>query len=451
MITLAKQILMIGLGTTGFSIAKYLTFKQQAFIAYDTRQEPPRLDEFKAEFPQIEIYCEAYPVHLLDDIAKIIVSPGVAPDCSLLKEAHARKICIENDLDILADEIKKTRVVAITGSNGKSTVTSWVGEIAKQAGLSVAVGGNLGTPVLDLWLEKPNYDLWVLELSSFQLAAVRHFNITASVILNVSPDHLDIHGSMENYIAAKQRIYEFSTNLVFNRDDVNTWPKRSDVPAQSFGLSTPIHDYEWGIIQQGQDCYLARGLNVWLNVKQLKLKGKHNWQNALAVCALAYSLGMSKQEIVKGLENFTGLHHRTEWVASLNGVTYINDSKGTNLGASVAAIDGIGPTISGKIILIAGGLGKGADFTPMRQSLMRYVKHVVLIGKDAPLLAEHWQGAVEMSMSQSLQDAVEKASSVASPGDVVLLSPACASFDMFNGYEHRGQVFSQLVEDIKTC
>jgi len=448
---MAKHILMIGLGTTGFSIAKYLSFKQHAFIAYDTRQQPPRLTEFKAQFPEIEVYCEAYPSSLLDGVAKVIVSPGVAPDCAILRDARAREICIENDLDILADEIKKTRVVAITGSNGKSTVTTWMGEIAKQAGLSVAVGGNLGTPVLDLWLENPNYDVWVLELSSFQLAAVRHFNITASVILNISPDHLDIHGSMENYIRAKQRIYEFSTNLVFNRDDVNTWPKRSDVSVQSFGLSTPIHDNEWGVIQQGQNCYLARGLEIWIDVQQLKLKGQHNWQNALAVCALANLLGIGKKDIVKGLAHFSGLHHRTEWVASLNGVTYINDSKGTNLGASLAAIEGIGPTISGKIILIAGGLAKGADFTPMRQSLMRYVKHVVLIGKDAPLLAQYWQGAVEMSMSHSLEDAVDKVSCIATPGDVVLLSPACASFDMFNGYEHRGQVFSQLVEGIKAC
>jgi UDP-N-acetylmuramoylalanine-D-glutamate ligase len=226
------------------------------------------------------------------------MSPGVSPDCAILREARAREMCIENDLDILADEIKKPRVVAITGSNGKSTVTTWMGEIAKQAGLTVAVGGNLGTPVLDLWLENPNYDLWVLELSSFQLAAVRHFNITASVILNISPDHLDIHGSMENYIAAKQRIYEFSTNIVFNRDDVNTWPKRSDVTAHSFGLTTPIHDNEWGIIQQGQDYYLARGLEIWIDVQQLKLKGQHNWQNALAVCALANLLGIGKKDIV---------------------------------------------------------------------------------------------------------------------------------------------------------
>lgn len=446
-----RQTLLIGLGSTGFSIAKYLKHKNQSFCAYDTRQEPPRIEEFKKQFPDVKVFCESYPENLLQQIDRIILSPGVEHNIPILVEGRNLDITIENDLDCLYQEIKNAPVVAITGSNGKSTVTSWVGEIAKRAGLKVAVGGNLGTPVLDLWLAEHDYDLWVLELSSFQLAGLKHFHITASTVLNVTPDHLDMHGSMENYIQAKQRIYSFSENLIFNRDDPNTWPRYTVKNIQSFGLSTPTNHEEWGIISQGQKHYLAKGLDLWLDVDFLKLKGQHNWQNALATAALASFLGIEREFIIAGLKDFIGLDHRTQWVADINGVTFVNDSKGTNLGASIAAIDGIGPTLKGKIVLIAGGLGKGADFTPMRTSLTRFVKHAVLIGKDAPILAQYWKGAVDLSYALTLQEAVSQAFAMAEPGDLVLLSPACASFDMFNGFEHRGQQFSKLVQELKTC
>ena len=220
-----KDILIIGLGITGFSIARYLRYKKREFLVYDTRLEPPRLTELQHDYPDIHVYCQDYPEDLLEKVEKIIVSPGVALDIPLLQEARRRVILIENDLDCVAIEIKKKPLVAITGSNGKSTVTTWVAEIATKAGLKVAVGGNLGTPVLDLWLAAPDYDLWVLELSSFQLAAMQRIHMTASTILNISPDHLDMHASMEDYIAAKQRIFAFTHQAVFNRDDVNTWPK----------------------------------------------------------------------------------------------------------------------------------------------------------------------------------------------------------------------------------
>lgn len=446
-----KQTLVIGLGSTGFSIARYLKHKNQSFCVYDTRQEPPRLEEFKKQFPDINVFCESYSENLLQQIDRIILSPGVEHNIPILIEAKSLGILIENDLDCLFQEIKNAPVIAITGSNGKSTVTTWVGEITKRAGLKVAVGGNLGTPVLDLWLAEPDYDLWVLELSSFQLAGLKHFHITASTVLNVTPDHLDMHGSMDNYIQAKQRIYSFSENLIFNRDDSNTWPRYKVNNIQSFGLSTPTSHDEWGIVSQGQKHYLAKGLDLWLDVNCLKLKGRHNWQNALATAALASFLGIEREFIIGGLKDFVGLDHRTQWVADINGVTFVNDSKATNLGATLAAIDGIGPTVKGKIVLIAGGLGKGADFTPLRNSLSRFVKQVVLIGKDAPILEKYWNGAVEMSYASSLEQAIVKAMSYAAPGDLVLLSPACASFDMFNGFEHRGQQFAKFVEELKTC
>jgi len=446
-----KDILIIGLGITGFSIARYLRYKQREFLVYDTRLEPPRLAEFQQDYPAVDVYCQDYPEDLLEKVEKIILSPGVALDIPLLQEARRRELLIENDLDCVAVEIKKKPLIAITGSNGKSTVTTWVAEIATKAGLKVAVGGNLGTPVLDLWLAASDYDLWVLELSSFQLAAMQRIAMTVSTVLNVSPDHLDMHASMEDYIAAKQRIFACTPQAVFNRDDVNTWPKYNVRHLESFGLSTPTRDSEWGILCQGQQKFLAKGLDPWIDVAKLKLKGQHNWQNALATCALAHMAGISKQNILAGLEDFGGLHHRTEWVACIDGVTYINDSKGTNLGATWAAINGIGPTIEGQIVLIAGGLGKGADFTPLRASLSRFVKHVILIGHDAPILEQCWQDAVKLSHAASLKEAVEQSAAIAIEGDLVLLSPACASFDMFKGFEHRGQQFSQLVLELQSC
>lgn len=445
-----KKILLIGIGVTGFSMARYFTYKKQPFMIYDTRLHPPQVEEFKHQFPHVEVYCQDYPEKLLTSVHRILVSPGVAQDCRLMEAARALGIVIENDLDCLAQEIQATPVIAITGSNGKSTVTTWVGEIAKASGLAVAVGGNLGTPVLDLFLENPNYALWVLELSSFQLANMGHFNITIGTVLNVSPDHLDMHGSMEAYITAKQRIYEFAQQGVFNREDVATIPTHGLGKVMSFGLSQPNSDLEWGLIEKNAELYLAKGQDPWLPVSRLKLKGQHNWLNAMATCALCDGIGISKAIIIEGLMAFTGLHHRTEWVADIQQVTFINDSKGTNMGATLAAIQGIGSTMKGKIILIAGGLSKDADFTPMRESLSRYVKHVVLIGKDAKILEKYWQGAVNMSHASSLEQAVELAYHQAHPGDIVLLSPACASFDMFNGYEHRGQQFVKWVKELRS-
>jgi UDP-N-acetylmuramoylalanine--D-glutamate ligase len=448
---LEKKVLVIGLGITGFSVARYLAAKNQTFVMYDTRLSPPDLELFKQQFPKIEVYCQNYPEDLLSHTSKIIISPGVDKKSPIIEEALALNLPLENDLDCLAEELKNTKVVAITGSNGKSTVTSWVSEIATLAGLKVAVGGNLGTPVLDLLLEQDNYDLWVLELSSFQLANMRHLNITAGALLNVSPDHLDMHGSMENYIAAKQQMFKFARKGVYNREDEATYPKFQLEQSESFGLTAPVKDCEWGIIERNSQAYLAKGKDLWLPTNKLKLKGKHNWQNALATSALCDMIGMDKQIILDGLEHFSGLHHRTEWVSELNGVTFINDSKGTNLGATQAAIEGIGPTISGKIILIAGGLSKGADFTPMRACLNKYVKHVILIGKDALILKKCWDGAVLMSQANTLKDAVKQSVETSSTGDVILLSPACASFDMFKGYEDRGQQFVEIVKGLSTC
>jgi len=443
---MANRVLVIGLGVTGLSVGRYLQSKNQAFMFYDTRVSPPRLAEFRQHFPDVDIYCQDFPSSAMNEIASIITSPGVAPDTKLLRDAKVLGLKIENDLDCLAKEISTTPLIAITGSNGKSTVTTWIGEIAKSAGLKVAVGGNLGTPVLDLLLAHDDYDLWVLELSSFQLAALHHLNILIGVNLNVSPDHLDVHGSLENYIAAKQQIFAFAKHGVFNREDKATLPQFSLEKQASFGLNPPTNEDEWGVIAHEREMWIACGKTAWLRTKDLKLQGQHHWQNAMATAAALKLVGMDFNLIQQGLKEFGGLHHRTEWVAEIAGVTYINDSKGTNMGATQAAVQGIGATISGKIVLIAGGLSKGADLSPLCPLLQTYVKNVVLIGQDAPILADAWQSAVDISHCQSLSDALEVSRGLAQAGDVVLLSPACASFDMFKGYEDRGQQFVNIVQ-----
>jgi UDP-N-acetylmuramoylalanine--D-glutamate ligase len=440
-----KIILVLGLGKTGFSIARYLRHLGKDFAMYDTRLNPPNLDNFKQAFPNVDVYCQNFDDALLDNVEKIICSPGVSPSESIMQRAIHRHIPIESELDCLADEISSP-VIAITGSNGKSTVTTLVGEMAKHAGLKVAVGGNLGTPVLDMLLDAHGYDLWVLELSSFQLNYMQRLKIKAATILNISPDHLDWHGSMDNYIAAKHQIFAHAEYVIFNRDDMHTHPHSVAGTLQSFGLSVPGSDREWGL----SNMELVHGDDVWISVRDLKLQGQHNWLNVLAAMALAHAAAIPKTTICEVLKSFAGLSHRTQWAGAIDGIVFINDSKGTNLGATQAAIEGIGPTISGKLILIAGGLGKGADFSPLRGALQHYVKKVILIGKDADLLAQYWEGATHLQKADSLKEAVIEAHASAEQGDLVLLSPACASFDMFKGYEHRGEAFVKYVKELMT-
>jgi UDP-N-acetylmuramoylalanine--D-glutamate ligase len=443
---MSKKILILGLGKTGFSIARHLKNQGLEFIAYDTRPHPPALNQFQQLYPDVEVYCHDYPHHFLDNIEKIISSPGIALHEEILQEAMKKGLRLENDLDCLM-ALVKAPIIGITGSNGKSTVTTLVGEMCQAAGMKTAVGGNLGTPVLDLFYENPHYDIWVLELSSFQLLHMQSLRLKAATILNLSPDHLDYHGSMSAYAAAKQRIFENTEMLVFNREDLETFPKMQASFQESFGLSEPI-THEWGLKATSQGKVIAYENQTFIALSDLKLTGLHNSLNVMAACALARFVGVPDKCILKVLKNFSGLEHRTQWVAQRDGVIYINDSKGTNLGATYAAIEGIGPTLEGKIVLIAGGQGKGADFTPMRSLLKQYVSCVILIGQDAKLLERQWQGTVPLMYAHHLNEAVLLASQHAHCGDIVLLSPACASLDMFKNYEDRGHQFMNAVKGL---
>jgi len=437
--------LVAGLGKTGRSIAGYLQRRQLPYAVYDTREQVEGLDEFCHDFPGIEVFSGEFPADLYSRLTCIITSPGVALDAPFMEEARRRDIAIIGDIECLAREIKAP-VIAITGTNGKSTVTTLVGDMAKAAGLTVAVAGNIGLPVLDLLDDGQNYDVWVLELSSFQLDLVHSLAPVASTILNVSPDHLDRHHTLAAYVAAKQRVYHQSALCVYNREDEHTLPVGEATTARStsYGLDEPETD-NWGIIRHQGDYYLARGKERLLAVDQLRLKGKHNWQNALAACALAEALNIDVRHMISVLSSFSGLPHRCQWVRTLDGVDWINDSKGTNIGATISAISGIGGSMAGKIVLIAGGLGKGADFSELQITVGDFVRTAVLIGADAEKIAQALSGVTPIVRATTLDEAIRLARARAQPGDVVLLSPACASQDMFRDFNHRGEAFAQIV------
>lgn len=434
--------LVAGTGQTGLSIAHYLQRRNQPFVVFDTRLDVAA--NVSQHLPFVDIFTGELPADIYPQLKAIIASPGVAIDHPVFQEARRLEIPIFGDIECLAREIS-VPVIAITGTNGKSTVTTLVGDMAKAAGLRVAVAGNIGVPCLDLLDDGQDYDLWVLELSSFQLDLLESLAPIAATILNVSPDHLDRHHSYEAYLTAKHRIYRHAKTVIYNRDDLETYPGQSSALVSSFGLDEASSD-AWGIVHQDGCDYLALGQELILAVNALRLKGKHNWQNALAACALARSAGIDMPSIIEVLTHFSGLPHRCQWIRTLDGVDWINDSKGTNIGATVSALNGIGSSMNGKIILIAGGLGKGADFRELAIPISEHVRSLVLIGTDAKMIALAVGDSVPIFYASTLSDAMLRAKTQALTGDVVLLSPACASQDMFRDFNHRGEMFASLAE-----
>ncbi len=445
-----QLVLVVGLGKTGCSIARYLKEKGVKFALFDTRDAPPNLETVQKTFPNVSIFLTHYPEDALSQVSRIVCSPGVSLNIALLQAARSRDIPIESDIDCFARAISAP-VVAITGTNGKSTVTSLLGEMAKAAGRSVRVAGNIGTPVLDCVRDAHAIDLWVLELSSFQLEITHALKPKAAVFLNLSNDHLDRHASLDAYCAAKQRVYRGAETCVFNRDDERTYPDHVYTDAAphfvSYGKGIPEKADEWGLcLDEAGKIWLAMGLRLVLPIQQLVLQGMHNALNALAALALADVIGLPLETSLQVLKTFTGLPHRCQAIRMLDGVTWINDSKGTNVGSTEAAIEGLAPLTEGRLILIAGGQGKGADFKVLRPAVKAHVKALILIGEDAALLARDLGDLVGVTYAQSMEEAVQLAKACANTGDAVLLSPACASFDWFDDFNHRGEVFTGLVE-----
>lgn len=441
----ASLYLVVGLGKTGLSIARYLKRRQLPFIVFDTRQQTPLADAFKKEFVGVELFLGDFPESLYSEIKTILCSPGVSLDEPFLQKARDKQIPISGDIDCLVECIDAP-IIAITGTNGKSTVTTLVGEMVKAAGLRAAVAGNIGLPVLDMLDVGVQYDIWVLELSSFQLDITQALKPLAACILNVTPDHLDRHHTLEAYINAKQRVYRDANVIIYNRHDEQTKPVNNNPLAMlsNFGLNTPKAG-EWGLITKKGETFLAKGDEPLLSVNELRIRGRHNWENALAACALAQAAGIGIEPMKAVLKRFAGLPHRCQWVRTLNGVDWVNDSKGTNVGASLSAIEGIGAALEGKVVWIAGGVGKGADFSELAPAVAQYVRTAILLGLDAYKIAQCLSKETAIVHVANLDEAITTARQHALPGDVVLMSPACASFDMFRDFNHRGDDFIAAV------
>ena len=433
-----------GLGISGVSAVNFLHERGYQVAVTDSRTHPPGHDQIPAgiqtSFGQLD-------TELLLQAEEIILSPGLAPQLPEIQQAIAKGIPVVGDIQLLR-RATEVPIVAITGSNAKSTVTTLIGLMAKEAGKKVAVGGNLGRPALDLLKDQP--ELIILELSSFQLETTSLLNAEVAVVLNMSEDHLDRHGDMLGYHAAKHRIFQGVKKVVFNRDDALSRPLVPDaVPVQSFGLNAPDMNQYGVLCDTDGTLWLARGRERLLKSTEMYIQGTHNIANALACLALGEAIGLPLDSMLETLKSFKGLAHRCEYVDTVNNVRYYNDSKGTNIGATLAAIEGLGAAIAprkGKVVVILGGQGKGQDFKALRAAVQQYVKTVVLIGEDALKIEQSIEGSTEILKAATLQEAVQLCHAKADAEDVVLLSPACASFDMFKGYDDRGHQFVACVK-----
>ncbi len=437
--------IVMGMGKTGLACINFLMKNHISVRVMDNRSKPPGLTTLKQTFPEIPYIIGHFDMAQLAQAAEIVISPGLSVQEPALAQAKAAGVPIISEIELFARYVNAP-VVAITGSNGKSTVTTLLGEMAKQAGWRAQVGGNLGTPALDL-LCTPAPDLYILELSSFQLESTFSLNPKAAVVLNISEDHMDRYANLVEYMAAKQQIYQGDGTAIINADDPHVITMR---PPQRQYLSFSLRDNQgdFRICQCHGEWYFVRAHNSaftpLLPTKKMRLQGAIMRSNALAALALAEAVGLPQSSILNALQTFQGLPHRCAWVTNRQGVDWYNDSKGTNVGATIAAIQGLEKP--GHIILIAGGDGKGADFAPLTKVVAQHCRACVLIGQDAPLIGDVLMGSVHYA--QSMEDAVAQAAALATPGDAVLLSPACASFDWFTNYEHRGQVFEAAVKQL---
>ncbi|MDH0287897.1 UDP-N-acetylmuramoyl-L-alanine--D-glutamate ligase [Pseudomonas sp. GD04087] len=437
--------IVVGLGKSGMSLVRYLARQGVPFAVADTRANPPELATLREQYPQVEVRCGDLDADFLCRAQELYVSPGLSLRVPALVEAAARGVRLSGDVDLFARHAKAP-IVAITGSNAKSTVTTLVGDMAKAAGKRVAVGGNLGTPALDLLAD--DVELYVVELSSFQLETCERLNAEVATCLNVSEDHMDRYDGMADYHLAKHRIFHGAKQVVVNRADALSRPLIADnVPCWTFGINKP--DFKaFGLIEEDGEKWLAFQFDKLMPARELKIRGAHNQSNALAALALGHAVGLPFEPMLQTLREFAGLAHRCQWVRERNGVNFYDDSKATNVGAALAAIEGLGADIDGKLVLIAGGDGKGADFHDLRGPVAQHCRAVVLLGRDAELVSAAIGNAVPKVRVNTLEEAVEHAADLALPGDAVLLSPACASLDMFKNYEERGRLFAKAVEEL---
>lgn len=439
-----KTYTIIGLGKTGFSCARFLQAQGHQIFITDTRENPPYLKALHEQFPNIEFQGGELSAEFIEKADEIVASPGISIQHPLILKAAAQGKPVVGDIELFV-RAAKAPIVAITGSNGKTTVTTLMGLMINKAGLKAEVCGNIGEPVLDI-LEKSKPDFYVIELSSFQLETTDSLKAKAAVVLNISPDHMDRYDTLEQYAQAKQRIYMNCENPIVNLDEPSSWEAiRSGKNNIGFTLKKPGKN-EFGIIENN----LAFGDKILMPISKMKLQGQHHNQNALACLALGYAIHLSFEPMLQVLSEFSGLTHRCQLIAEKNGVQWYDDSKGTNVGASVAAIETLGQAQRGKMIVILGGLAKNADLSSLKPPILKYASHALLLGQDAPRFVELLADDFPFTLVDSLEAAVKKAAEIAQKNDIVLLSPACASFDMFSNYEHRGQVFVEAVEGLSS-
>jgi len=451
-----KKVLVLGLGDTGLSCARWLAARGARVSVADSRAAPPHAGRLAELLPQVPLYTGPFDDALLQATELLVVSPGVPLAEPAVARAVAAGIEVAGDVELFARAVQALnaqrehpmRVIAITGSNGKSTVTAMCGDMCRMAGLTTCVAGNIGLPVLDALYEieqgiVPAPQVWVLELSSFQLETTSSLNADAAAVLNLSEDHMDRYPDMDAYAAAKARIFSGNGVQVVNRDDARTLAMaRRGRRVVSFGLDRSPRDENFGLCEDE----LCLDDDMLMPLSALPVAGLHNAANALAALALTRALGLPMEALLRGLLHFKGLPHRVEKVAEVEGVTYYDDSKGTNVGATEAALYGMGAR---KAVVILGGDGKGQDFSPLKAAVEANARAALLIGRDAPLIAAALSGSgVDSYPVAGLSEAVELAQRLAHPGDAVLLSPACASFDMFRNYIHRAEVFVDAVKKL---
>jgi UDP-N-acetylmuramoylalanine--D-glutamate ligase len=433
--------LVVGLGATGLSVVKYLCALGEQVRVVDSREQPPQLPRLQQEYPDVEVHCGAFVENDFCHAHRIVLSPGVPLTTPALQRAKAQGVEITGDIDLFAHQVS-VPVIGITGSNGKSTVTALVYDMALGSGRRVAMGGNFGTPALDL-IDETN-QLYVLELSSFQLDTMRELTLHAGVVLNISDDHMDRYADFSSYAASKHVLYQLAERWVINRDDALAARPPFAAPNTVLDFSLDAHTTAlYAVRDIDGAAWLCRGDEALLAVADMRIKGRHNVANALAALALGELAGLERLAMLESLRKFDGLAHRTQWIAEINSVNWYDDSKATNVGAALAAICGL----AGRHVLIAGGEGKDADFSPLRTAIS-HLRAVVLIGRDATIIADALAGSVQCVFATDMHDAVLQCAALAQRGDNVLLSPACASFDMFDNYAHRGEVFAREVRGL---
>ena len=446
-----RLTVIVGLGDTGLSCVKYFSSMGERIKVVDSRDEPPGLAALIEAYPGVEYELGDFNVETFVTAKQLVVSPGLSICSVEIEAAKEAGVVITGDIDIFSKQVTAP-IIAVTGSNGKSTVVAILAEILRKAGKNFGLGGNLDgdnfKPALDLIAEDEK-DLYLLELSSFQLETTQSLGAEVATILNLSADHMDRYEGIDDYHRAKQRIFTNCKQVVINRDDKESYPlEESDAAVWGFGIGRAgINGL--GLLKEDGDLYLAYQLEKIVSVNELKVFGQHNISNVLAAVALAMAIDIDMNAIKVAITEFSGLPHRCQWVANIDGVDFYNDSKGTNVGATVAAIEGLGEHISGHIVLIAGGISKGADFSALVPAMNKWGKVVILIGQDAVEMGSYFDAETQSYFASDMQNAVQVALQHATAGDAVLLSPACASFDMFENFQHRGFAFIKSVETLQ--